>query len=222
MPEKSNHKKAWQTAQQALQIARDTQSAARALVPPPPGKWQRVLSLTKWLLGTLVVGSLGFLATVYQLTGGPPWPTSPDFNPPKQSSVGSPFDTAFDVTNKSGLADLYDLSIKCQMVYLKSERLTVTKDFRGQLIFNARQTNPVLSAGSTNQFTCPFREHLNEWGLGASALNNPSEARIGLIATYRSPAWWPGSWFAPFQTAPATMFTLDINNSPSRWTIPLK
>ena len=104
---------------------------------------------------------------------------------------------------------------------MKAGRLNVTKDFSGRLIFPARGSNPILAAGSTSQSTCPFREYLDREGLGATALDNPIEARIALFAEYKTPLWWAPHWFQAKQLTPEARFTLDTKTLPPRWTIPL-
>jgi hypothetical protein len=185
-----------------------------------PYNERRWFKAAKWLIVSFVFGLIALIASAYQLAGGPPWPIEPAITP-QMPSAASPFNNPFDVANKSGLADVYDLSIKCRIVYLKSARLTVTKDFRGGLIFDSKGTNPILLAGSTpQQFTCPFREFLDRLGLGASALDEPTEARIALIARYRMPSWWLPSWFNPEHTT-EVVYTLDTKTSPPRWSVPL-
>jgi len=183
------------------------------------GQPRKIIRGTRWLIG-LIIGSLGLTATAYQLLGGPPWPTAPVFTP-QPPSVASPFDNPFDVTNKSGFADLYDLAITCRIVFVKASRLNVTRDFNGRLIFPARGLNPILASGSTSQFTCPFRAYLDREGLGATALDSPIEARIALFAEYKTPNWWAPHWFQAKQTTPEAIFTLDTKTLPPRWTIPL-
>jgi hypothetical protein len=180
---------------------------------------KKIIQGTRWLIG-LIIGSLGLAATAYQLLGGPPWPTAPVLTP-QPPSVASPFDNPFDVANKSGFADLYDLAITCRIVFVKASRLNVTRDFKGRLIFPARGLNPILLAGSTSQFTCPFREYLDRESLGATALDHPTEARIALLAEYKTPLWWVPDWFRAKQTTPEAIFTLDTKTVPPRWTVPL-
>ena len=95
---------------------------------------------------------------------------------------------------------------------MKAGRLNVTKDFSARLIFPARGSNPILAAGSTSQFTCPFREYLDREGLGATALDNPIEARIAQFAEYKTPLWWAPHWFQAKQLTPEARFTLDTKN----------
>jgi hypothetical protein len=75
------------------------------------------------------------------------------------------------VANESRLAASYDLSIGCRIVYVSADRLKVTKDFKGRLIFPAKDLNPVLEARRSGAFICPFREELDRL-LGFSALDN--------------------------------------------------
>jgi hypothetical protein len=77
-----------------------------------------------------------------------------------------------------------------------------------RLIFPAKGLAPILDAGSPpQQITCPFREYAEAVGWGASALDNPTEARISLFAEYKTPVWWPPTWFTGKQTIPETVFT---------------
>jgi hypothetical protein len=120
------------------------------------------------------------------------------------------------VANESRLAASYDLSIGCRIVYVSADRLKVTKDFKGRLIFPAKDLNPVLEARRSGAFICPFREELDRL-LGFSALDNPKEAQIQLLAEYRMPLWWPAQWlYARHSAAPET-FTLAVRNVPAVW-----
>ena len=191
----------------------------KLLRPPAQDRWW--YRFTKWLVLTVIIGGICLVASIYQLFGGPPWPTEPTFTP-QAPSAASPFNNPFDVANKSGLADIRDLRIKCRMVFVRASRLTVTRFFPGKLIFDARGTNPVLEAGSTRQFTCPFGEYLEGIGFGASALDYASEARIALFAEYSQPRWWPPAIFSPKRTTVEVFFTLDTKTTPPRWTDPLR
>jgi len=180
--------------------------------------WFRI---AEWALGFAVL-LLTIIAGIYQITGGPPWPTDPVFSAEIASSA-SPFDNPFDVTNKSGLVDIRDLSIHCEILRLKSKRITVTEDFRGKLLLPSRGPNPVLLAGAMSPFTCQFREAMDRIGFGADSLDDPTEAQIRLIGAYDTPWWWHGFWFNPHRETP-TGFTLDVKTIPPRWMIgvPLK
>ena len=90
--------------------------AARAQPPIRSGAlrsdrptWIRV---TEYLVGTLVVGTVGLVASVYQIQGGPPWPVGPVFVP-GFPSAGNAFDVPFTVTNKSAFFSLRHLEILC-------------------------------------------------------------------------------------------------------------
>src|SRR4051794_27592397 len=48
-PEKSEHKKAWQTSQRALHIARNAEATVQKALQPPHRNWQK---LVNWLVGT--------------------------------------------------------------------------------------------------------------------------------------------------------------------------
>jgi len=199
---------------------------ARTQSPIPSGnspkEYPRWIRVAKWIVGTMIVGSVGFVASVYQISGGPPWPTDPVFSLQPPSSA-SPFDTPFDVANKSGLFEIRELSIHCEIRFLKSKRMTVTRDFRGKLLFPSRGPNPTLAAGTVSAFTCPFREALDRNGFGAGALDEPSEAQILIVGTHEMPWWRHGFWANPHRETPA-VFTLDVKTIPPRWVagVPLK
>jgi hypothetical protein len=166
--------------------------------------------------GGVVSFVLGVVVNAYQVTDGPPWPIDPAFSA-QSPSEASPFDDPFDVTNKSSLVDITGLSIYCEIVVIKAKRLTVTKDFRGKLLFASRGPNPLLAAGSLPAtFTCPFREYLYGMGLGGDALDDPKEARIALVGEYKTPWWWHGFWFEPHRET-RVIFTLDVKTKPPRW-----
>lgn len=180
--------------------------------------WFRI---AEWTLG-LVVLVLGAIASVYQITGGPPWPADPVFSA-EVASNASPFDNPFDVTNRSGLVDIRDLSIHCEILRLKSKRITVEEGYHGKLLFGSRGPNPILLSGQTSPFTCPFREAMDAVGFGANSLDDPIEAQIRLIGAYATPWWWHGFWFNPDRATPA-LFTLNVKTIPPRWVLgaPLK
>jgi hypothetical protein len=166
-------------------------------------------------IGSTIAGVLALLASIYQLLGGPPWPTDPVFSAEAPSSA-SPFDNPFDVANSSGLVDIRDLSIHCEITRLNTKRMRMTVGFGGTLLFLSRGPNPLLPAGTKSAFTCPFREAMDAIKFGADALDDPTSAQIWLIGAYDTPGWWHGFWFNPHRETRAT-FTLDVKTIPPRW-----
>jgi len=63
----------------------------------------------------VVLTIIALVASIYQITGGPPWPTDPIVFPEAPSN-GPPFDNPFDVLNKSSVFDIKRLSIHCEIV----------------------------------------------------------------------------------------------------------
>ncbi len=172
--------------------------------------WFRV---GRWSIG-VVSFALGVIASVAGIWGVP-WPTDPVFSAEPPSSA-SPFDNPFDVSNKSGFIDIHDLYIHCEVYSAKTKRLTVTKDFRGKLLFPSKGPNPILHAGKSSAFTCPFRDAMDKIGFGASALDDPTEALIGLVWTYNTPWWWHGFWLNPHR-GNTDVFSLNTKTAPPRW-----
>jgi hypothetical protein len=185
------------------------------------GKILGIISNYPWTAFVALSVFLGVVGGAYTIAEGPPWPTTPLFSA-QVPSFGSPFDAPFDVTNKSGLFDIHNLTIHCEIISLLAKRITVTDDFKGKLLIPASGPNPVLRATQTAPFTCPFLRALDGVGLGRDAADSPRKARILFVAEYDSPwKWIP--WVRP-RWDTASDFTLDTNTQPPRWVpgIPLR
>jgi hypothetical protein len=70
--------------------------------PPsePPARPHHKLWFAIKAVVALLIAVVGFVSGVYQIEGGPPWPTAPDVHP---SQSGSSLDTPLEVRNRSGL-----------------------------------------------------------------------------------------------------------------------
>lgn len=96
MPESRGRKPKIRTRRQ-LNRSPPRQTPLQRTAPPHRRWWQS----TKWAIGT-VVAILGLIASVYQLTGGPPWPTKPEIHPHDTVNASS-LVLPFDVRNRSTL-----------------------------------------------------------------------------------------------------------------------
>ena len=87
---------------------------------------------------------------------------------------------------------------------------------RLQLLFVSRGPNPLLAAGTSATFTCPFRDAFDHIGFGGDALDEPKAgARIALVGEHDTPWWWHGFWFDPHRET-RSIFTLDAKTKPPR------
>ena len=91
--------------------------------------WHRRLWLAGKVTAVFLVGLAGFVASLYQIFGGPPWPTEPVYSPGPPSS-DSPFGIPFDVANKSGVLWIKNIAIKCLIVDVKRIPTGIFKELR--------------------------------------------------------------------------------------------
>ncbi len=85
--------------------------------------WFRV---GEWLFGSSIV-MIGLLAGVYQLTGGPPWPSDPEIHF-RDTSDGSSLILPFTIRDRSGLVDMPDVIFRCGV------DLVIAQDAKGQRV----------------------------------------------------------------------------------------
>jgi hypothetical protein len=170
----------------------------------------------EWIVVVLIVGGAGFVASMYQIFGGPPWPTDPIFSA-ESPSAASPFENPFDVHNPSGWFAVRNLFIRCDVLSLKTPLIEVGRG--GILDAAPRGLNPILKAGKTAVFTCPLREAMQARKL-EGGLDKPSRATLAFISEFDRP-WWARE-FGRRETT--SIFTLNTRTDPPRWEagIPLK
>lgn len=87
--------------------------------------------MVEWIVVTLIFGTFGFVAAVYQIWGGPPWPVAPTFVPGFPSS-GFALETPFTVTNKSALFPLKHLQIACRLDHVRTSEAARLSMFTGE------------------------------------------------------------------------------------------
>jgi hypothetical protein len=166
-----------------------------------PAKRPRWIRVAEWILGTLIL-TMGAIASVYQLWGGPPWPTVPSFSPGLPSS-GPPLDVPFLVTNKSVFFRLDNLKIHCLVRLIK----TTTKIFANDDVF-ATGSNTIEPTQSRS-YTCLFNQYLR-----LPANERIVVAQIEFSSEYDH-AWWPWGHRSDISSG---IFTLNTNTIPPQWT----
>jgi hypothetical protein len=150
-----------------------------------------------WILGT----PLAVLVAIYTFWG-PPWPTAPTFDP-GFPSFGSPLDVPFNVTNKSAIFSITDLTILCGV-----------EDFLGT--GNIRLNNVGASEAVKGQALRPLETKSYVCPLKKLILISPEpkieKATIGFVSTYRSP--WP---LGGTSKSISDRFTLNATTVPPQW-----
>ena|SRR5271156_1755237 len=106
MPESRGRKSKTRTRRQ-LNRPPPKQTPSRSTTPPHRRWWRGA----KWTTGT-IVAILGLIASVYQLTGGPPWPADPEIYP-HDTADGSSLILPFILRNRSTLFDMKNVSMTC-------------------------------------------------------------------------------------------------------------
>jgi hypothetical protein len=94
-----------------------TVSKARKTTQEPPQQLphtsqQRMTTRNLWRLFGVFAVLVSFIASVYQIGGGPPWPVDPVIHF-RDTSDGSSLILPFDIRNKSGLFSVPDVLFKC-------------------------------------------------------------------------------------------------------------
>ncbi len=154
-----------------------------------------------------IVGPLLAIAVAFYTFIGPFWPTDPDFSPEYPSS-GSPFDVPFDVTNRSGIFELHDLSILCGLIDIRTTYNSHFHDF--SVGSSGKNYLPELSS---QPYVCPFTQILSILSMLRKGETIKS-ARIQFLATYDNQIYWP--LITP-RTTMSKVFELDTDTSPPRW-----
>ncbi|MEH2485413.1 hypothetical protein V1280_001352 [Bradyrhizobium sp. AZCC 2230] len=174
----------------AVQEARQQALPKSEQLPREYPRWFRV---AKWIFGSLILGGLSFGASVYQIWGGPPWPTEPSVSagPP---SFGAAFDVPFRVENKSVFFSLTGLRLKCKVDGV----LPGANTFRDNS-FSAKGMNAIAPQSSA-PYTCPLRGAISI--NGTEVTDTIRQARVTVIVQYNrrilggiataetGPYWW--------------------------------
>jgi len=113
-------------------------------------------------------GLVGLLSAIYGLTGGPPWPTTPDIEA-HDTTNGSPDILPFIITNRSGLFPIRSIDLVCynDLIYaMDAKRQTIL--LRDTAFFDGASE----MAGRLN-YSCAAA-HLSVGDNGALAIGFPS------------------------------------------------
>jgi hypothetical protein len=193
-------------------VGQNTPAASIQTSVPPESKskqpkYRRFLRIAEWSLGP----PLAVLAFVYGIWG-PPWPTEPIFAP-GAPSFGSPFAVPFNITNKSALFDMNNLSISCGLASrIQGEPPTggtVGFGQPGKPIFGSiAGASSRLKAGETRSYTC-----------AAAALRidvGPNPKILFAEMTFESQYDSPWRWGDKKIVRSPTLF-LDMATIPPQW-----
>jgi hypothetical protein len=194
----------------AIATQQISSSGSPRLLPQSPTPTRR-----RSYIAGLSVGAITLAAAFDQFVGRP-WPTEPAFSP-GAPSFGSPFAVPFSITNKSGVSDLKNLSIKCGL----ASRIEGEPP-RGGTLIQGRPGQPVfvtvldgggggagkLPAGETRSYTCAWT------ALRIDVGPNPKIvfAEMTFESEYESPWPWGGRKIVRSPT-----FFLDGNTVPPQW-----
>jgi hypothetical protein len=118
LPPRSSKRTQVSHAKQGI-AEKPTLEAAPAL--PAPGEKKRFawLRIIRWICGTLVAGTIALAAGVYGLSGGPPWPTSPEIAP-GMPAYSPAFSVPFDVRNPSSWFSMHRMILECEIADIKT------------------------------------------------------------------------------------------------------
>jgi hypothetical protein len=165
----------------------------------PPKERPSWLRIAQWIVGTAIVGSVSFIASVYQLWGGPPWPTSPvvDSGGPDASSA---FAVPFIVKNKSAFFNMNGANVTCSLVKVATEAGSTYSDFGLKTIGGNS-----IGALEERPYKCVFP--FTGAGVGKIVF-----AKINLRIQYSY--WFFGQHPVDASDGP---FTWDTTMSPPRW-----
>jgi hypothetical protein len=164
----------------------------------------RWIRSTEWVVGTLVVGTVSFVASVYQIEGGPPWPVAPTFSP-GFPSAGNAFDVPFTITNKSAFFSLNHLEILCGLENVRTD----AHSGAGKFSITASNGNASLGPLRSATYICPLTRMITF--AGATKLE---EATISFITRYDSSFSFSGR-----AESESDFFSLNAKTTPPQWTI---
>jgi hypothetical protein len=182
---------------------RDHPSQGHESSEKSPTEHRRWIRTMKWIVGTLVVANAGFVASIYQLWGGPPWPVEPSFAPGFPSS-GSAFDVPFTITNKSALFSLNHLEILCGF----EKVLTDKNSGLERLSISASDGKATLEPLQSATYICPLTRMFNFPGAKIET------ATITFISKYDSRFPWAGK-----VQSQSDSFSLNTNTTPPQWMV---
>lgn len=163
-------------------------------------RWIRVI---QWIVGTLIVANAGFVASVYQLWGGPPWPVELSFAPGFPSS-GNAFDVPFTITNKSALFSLNHLEILCGFEKVRTDKNSGLE----QLSISASDGKASLGPLQSATYICPLTRTFNFPGAKIET------ATITFITKYDSHLPWGSR-----TQSQSDFFSLNTNTAPPQWMV---
>jgi hypothetical protein len=170
-----------------------------------PKEYPRWFRVAKWIVGSLILASIGLVASVYQLFGGPPWPTEPTFVA-RASSFGSPLDIPFIVENHSVIFWIRHPQLKCRVISLHTldNRLNV-EGGPGVLMTVSDAPNADIKPSGTAAAVCAA----NHFKFPGTALR---DGKIKFIVEYDSLLPWRGR----IETE-SEVFTLNTALVPPQW-----
>jgi hypothetical protein len=169
-----------------------------------PRERPRWIRVAEYIVGTLIVGTVGFVASVYQIEGGPPWPVAPTFVPGSPSS-GDPFDVPFTITNKSAFFSLNHLEILCGLENVRTD----VKSGASQFSITVSDGKASLGPLQSGTYTCPLMRAIKF--AGATRLE---EATIAFLTRYDSRLPWGGR-----AQSESDFFSLNAKTVPPQWTV---
>lgn len=178
----------------------------REVAPAPPASekskgipWLRILN---WIFGTLVAGVLGLLASVYGLSGEPPWPTSPQIEP-GAPAYSLAFSIPFEVRNPSSWFSMHRAILECEIADLKTSSGRTIPVLNTQI---ASSQDTAIEPLGSRPFECLFPVLTPGETVVGAKLSMMAQWHIARFS-WRVPSWEP--MIGPFN------WRSDLN--PPRW-----
>jgi hypothetical protein len=143
--------------------------------------WLRILEV---VFGTLVLGAITLAASAYQLSGGPPWPTSPQIEP-GMPAYSPTFSIPFEVRNPSSWFSMHRAILECEMKDLK------TSGGRTIPVLNTRialSGDTAIDPLGSRPFQCLFPVLTPGETVVGAKLSIMAQWHISLFG------WWVPSW----------------------------
>ena len=185
----------------AKEEARQREPQKSEQLPKVRPHWIRV---AEWIVGTLIVGTVGFVASVYQIEGGAPWLVAPTFAPGSPSS-GNSFDIPFTVTNKSAFFSINHLRILCGFEKLR----TNARSGLEQMSITASDGKASIGPLQSAPYTCPLNRMI-----AFAGATKFEEATIVFLTEYDSHLPWVSR-----TKSESDFFTLNTSTIPPQWAI---
>ena len=182
------------------------QPAAKISEKAKPSRSSIALKWAKRIGGFIVGPLLAIVAFVYAVWG-PVWPTAPTFDP-GFPSFSSPLDVPFNITNKSAIFPISELTILCGLEYFEGKNQlggpTILREVGTSQIVTGQSLRPL----QTRSYVCSLKRFIR-------FVPEPrvEKATIGFVSTYNS--WWP--WGERSKSISDT-FTLNAATVPPQWT----